>query len=99
MIVDAKIVFKPDEGNVIAVANIALDGVFVIRGVRLVDGRYGSFVSFPVRKNKEGEYVDICYPITADLREAIHAAIEDALDRERDKKEAPKSQKRSYKRK
>lgn len=95
MTVDAKIVFRPDDGNVIAVANITLDGVFVIRGVRLVDGRKGSFVSFPVRKNKEGEYVDICYPITADLREDIHIAIENALAED----EATKTAKRSYKRK
>lgn len=95
MTVDAKIVFKPDDGNVLAVANITLDGVFVIRGVRLVDGRKGSFVSFPVRKSKEGEYIDICYPITADLREDIHRAIEEALSAE----EAPKTEKRYYKRK
>ena len=67
----------------------------MIRGVRLVDGRKGSFVSFPVRKNKDGEYIDICYPITADLREDIHAAIEEALSAE----EAPKTAKRSYERK
>lgn len=98
MTVDAKIVFRPDDGNVIAVANITLDDVFVIRGVRLVDGRKGSFVSFPVRKSKDGEYVDICYPITKELREDIHAAIEDALAEE----EAPKETKtanRLYKRK
>ncbi len=92
MTVGAKIVFKPDEGNVIAVANITLDDVFVIRGVRLVDGRKGSFVSFPVRKNKDGEYVDICYPITADLRQDIHWAIEAAMDAE-----APRAAKRAYK--
>lgn len=98
MTVVAKIVFKPDDGNVIAVANITLDDVFVIRGVRLVDGRKGRSVSFPVRKNKEDEYVDICYPITKELREDIHAAIEDALAED----EAPKETKtanRSYKRK
>ena len=94
MTVDAKTVFKPDDGNVIAVANITLDEVFVIRGVRLVDGRKGSFVSFPVRKSKDGEYIGICYPITADLREDIHNAIEEALSAE----EVQKT-KRSYKRK
>ena len=95
MKVDAKIVFKPDDGEVIAVANITLDGVFVIRGVRLVDGRKGRFISFPVRKNKDDEYVDICYPITADLREDIHNAIEEALSAE----EEPKTAKWTYKRK
>lgn len=95
MTVDAKIVFRPDDGNVVAVANITLDGVFVIRGVRLVDGRKGSFVSFPVRKNKDDEYVDICYPLTAYLREDILTAIEKAIAAE----DENKSQKRSYKRK
>lgn len=89
MTVDAKIVFRPDDGNVVAVANITLDGVFVIRGVRLVDGRKGSFVSFPVQKNKDGEYIDICYPITADLREEILYAIEEAIAAD-DEKRAPK---------
>lgn len=94
MTVDAKIVYRPDDGNVVAVANITLDGVFVIRGVRLVDGRKGSFVSFPVRKNKEGEYVDICYPIPADLREDILLAIEEALSHEVIKEEAKSRRKR-----
>ena len=98
MIVDAKIVFKPDDGNVIAVANITLDGVFVIRGVRLVDGRKGSFVSFPVRKNKDNEYVDICYPLTKKLREDILTAIEEALAEDEMTKET-KTAERSYKRK
>lgn len=94
MTVDAKIVFRPDDGVVIAVANIVLDGVFVIRGVRLVDGKKGSFVSFPACKNKEDKYVDICYPITADLREDIQVAIEEALAHEVIKEEAESRRKR-----
>ena len=72
-----------DGGKVKAAANLTIEGVFVVRGARLVEGKNGLFVSMPSRKSAEGEYIDICFPINNDTRllilEAVTAAYEKAL--------------------
>jgi stage V sporulation protein G len=72
-----------DDGKVKAVASLTIEGVFVIRGARLVDGKNGLFVSMPSRKSAEGEYIDICFPINNETRlrilDAVTAAYEKAL--------------------
>lgn len=61
--------------NVKAMASITFDGVFVVTGIKVIEGQKGYFVSMPSRKNANGEYKDICYPITADARAAIQDEI------------------------
>jgi len=72
-----------DEGNVKASVSLTIEGVFVVRGARLVEGKNGLFVSMPSRKNADGEYFDICFPINNDTRlnilGVVTAAYEKAL--------------------
>ena len=72
-----------NEGKVKAAATLTIEGVFVIRGVRLVDGSKGMFISMPSRKTAEGEYYDICFPIKNETRlqilDAVTTAYEKAL--------------------
>ena len=66
-----------DEGKVKAAGSLVIEGVFVIRNVRLVDGSKGMFVSMPSFKNADGEYIDICFPITNDFRmEILNTVVE-----------------------
>ena len=71
------------EGKVKAAASLTIEGVFVIRGVRFVEGKNGLFVSMPSRKNAAGEFYDICFPINNDTRlqilDTVKAAYEKAL--------------------
>jgi len=73
----------PDGGKVKAAASLTLDGVFVVRNVRLVKGSQGLFVSMPSHKNAAGEFKDICFPINSTTRAQIQsevlAAYEQAL--------------------
>jgi len=73
----------PDGGKVKAAASLTLDGVFVVRNVRLVKGSKGLFVSMPSHKNAAGEFKDICFPINSTTRAQIQsevlAAYEQAL--------------------
>ena len=77
-----------DTGKVKAAASLTIEGVFVVRGVRLIDGSKGMFVSMPSRKNAENEYIDICFPINNDTRltilAAVTAAYEEALQERAD---------------
>ena len=70
-----------DEGNVKANLSLTIEGVFVVRGARLVDGKNGLFVSMPSRKNAEGEYFDVCFPINNETRLNILAVVTSAYEK------------------
>ncbi|MCL2189170.1 MAG: SpoVG family protein [Defluviitaleaceae bacterium] len=71
------------EGRVKANVALTIEGVFVIRGCRLIEGNNGLFISMPSRKNPEGEWYDICFPINNETRlrilDTVTAAYEKAL--------------------
>ena len=70
-------VYPIDEpkGNTMAFASVAVDDIVAIRGVRVVDSEKGMFVAMPQSKDKEDNYHDIAFPITADLRKEINEAV------------------------
>ena len=64
-----------DSRNLLATATVTLGGCFAIRGIRILDSERGAFVSMPQRKNAQGEYKDICFPTTAEMRKELHSAV------------------------
>ena len=62
------------EGSVRAAASINLNGCFAIRGVKVMEGPKGLFVSMPSYKSGD-EYKDICFPTTAEMRKELHSAV------------------------
>ena len=61
--------------NLLATASVTLGGCFAVCGIQIRDGKNGTFVSMPQRKDAKGEYHDICFPTTAEMRQAINAAV------------------------
>ena len=47
MKLEAKIDRMVQKGNVKAIASVSLDGMFVVKGLKVMDGRKGLFVSMP----------------------------------------------------
>lgn len=79
------------KSNCCAMVSITLANVFCISGIKIVDGSKGLFVSMPSAKNKEGEWHDICYPITKEFRKVMSDSILnefDALDEESENEES-----------
>ena len=70
-----------DGGKVKAAVSLTVEGVLVVRGCRLVDGKNGFFVSMPSRKTAEGEYIDICFPINNDTRLVILGVVTAAYEK------------------
>lgn len=66
-----------DEPKLKAFANITLDDCFVIRGLKIIEGVNGYFISMPSRKGKDGTYRDIAHPINNETRERIETIILD----------------------
>ena len=70
-----------NSGNVKANLTLTIEGVFVVRGVRLVDGKNGLFVSMPSRKNAGGEWYDICFPTNNETRLLILGVVTAAYEK------------------
>ena len=56
-------------------ANITFDNCFVVRGLKIIEGNNGLFVSMPSRKRPNGTYQDIAHPINQDMREDIETQV------------------------
>lgn len=58
-----KINCRPYNGNskTKAFVDLKLDGILVIKGLTLVDGKEGLFLSFPATKGKDNKYYNSVY--------------------------------------
>ena len=63
------------QGSTMAFASVAVDDLVAIRGIRIVDGEKGMFVSMPQSKDKNEEFHDIAFPLNGELRKAMEDAI------------------------
>lgn len=63
-------------GHMKGLAQIVLNDQMVIRGLRIMEGEYGLFVSYPLDPFYKGEdFKSICNPITRQLREHIEYRV------------------------
>ena len=66
----------PSLGHFKALAQVVLNDQLVIRGLRVMDGLNGLFVSYPLNPFYKGEdFRSIVHPITRQLREHIENCI------------------------
>lgn len=64
-----------EEEKLKAFVNITFDDVFVVRGLKVIQGNSGLFVCMPSRKMPDGSYKDIAHPISNDFRQRMEALI------------------------
>jgi stage V sporulation protein G len=68
-------VYPASEGLVRAYVTITLDNCFAIRDLRIIQNAAGYLIAMPNRKQKDGAYRDIAYPINAETRRMIEEAV------------------------
>lgn len=78
MKIDVKIGSIRPQSSVRAVASVTLAGCLAIRNVKVMEGSKGLFVQMPNFKAGNGEYKDICFPVTKDFREQLFGAVMNA---------------------
>ena len=66
-----------DEDKLKAFVNITFDDVFVVRGLKVIQGKSGLFVCMPSRKMVDGTYKDIAHPISNEFRQSMEQLILD----------------------
>ena len=74
-ITEVRIFLTSQTGPTKAFASITFEDSFVVKDLRVVEGRNGLFISMPSRKDKKGEFKDICHPINNETRSQINDAI------------------------
>lgn len=72
--------YVPKEGIVKAYCSATLFDAIGIRGIRVVEGKNGNYVSMPRQKDSKGEYADVAFPVTKDAYTELCQAVMDAYD-------------------
>lgn len=63
-------------------ANITFDNAFVVRGLKIISGSRGLFVSMPSKKRSDGTFQDIAHPINTEMRTMIENMVLNAYNNE-----------------
>ena len=100
MNIQARIDRMVQVGNVKAIASVSLDGMFVVKGLKVMDGRKGLFVSMPQEtfsgKDGQKQYSNLFFPLTnsakTELQEAVLDAYRLGLDPKHQPRHNPKQQ-------
>lgn len=92
LIYDVKIQSLRLDGKIKATASVNINHAFAVRGVTLMEGTKGLFVSMPSYKAGNGEYKDICFPCTKESRKAFDDAVINAYEHALIQKQKTKEQ-------
>ncbi len=67
-------------GMIRAFAEVTLDDVLLIKGVKVIEGKGGGlFVSYPSQKGKDDKFHDLVLPLCDNLKKQIRRAVVDAF--------------------
>lgn len=64
-----------EDGKLKGFASITLEHVFVVRGLKIIEGQDRLFVAMPSRRRSDGSFQDICHPITNEFRGRLENQI------------------------
>lgn len=63
------------ESNLKAFADISFAGVFIVKGLKVVEGKNGLFVGMPSRIGKDGRWYNTAHPLTKEFRELLNEVV------------------------
>ena len=64
-----------EEQRLKAYASITFDQAFVVRGLKVIEGKNGLFVVMPSRKLSDGTFKDIAHPLNNETRGQIEKTV------------------------
>jgi len=79
-ITEIRITLRDDE-KLKGFANVTFDNAFVVRGLKIIEGRDGCFVSMPSRKRPNGTYQDVAHPVSREMRAMVEKQVLEAYER------------------
>lgn len=77
-------IFKMSEENPVvkAYASITIDDCFIVKNLRVIQGKERLFVAMPSRKKPNGEHEDEAHPINQETRDMIENKVLEAYNKE-----------------
>jgi len=69
------------EGKMRAIVSFTIDNLFAIHDVKVIEGDKGLFIAMPSKKGSDGEFRDICHPITSQMRDELQKMILEAYEK------------------
>lgn len=79
------------KGNTVAYASVTINDMFAVNGIRVMNSEKGMFAAMPSVKDAKGEYRDICFPVTKELRAQLNTAVLEAYNAALEKSEPEKA--------
>ena len=65
------------ESKIKAFADVSI-GNFIIKGLKVLDGKNGLFLSMPQEKAKDGKWYDTVFPVTKEARKSLTELVLEA---------------------
>ncbi|MCA9727554.1 MAG: SpoVG family protein [Candidatus Eisenbacteria bacterium] len=67
--------FLCDDTKLKATLSLTLEDQFVIKGIKVIEGRQGLFLAMPSRRKEDGTYEDICHPVNKETRDYFEQTV------------------------
>ena len=72
---------KINKWDLLAAASICIDNCFIVKEIRLLDGKNGRYISMPKRRIKNKDFrQDFAYPINNETRMQLLESISEKYD-------------------
>jgi stage V sporulation protein G len=73
-ITDVKVV-RRESNQLRGFATIIIDDSFVVKNIKIIQGKNGLFIAMPSYKLKNGEYKDVAHPLNTETRTQLEEMI------------------------
>jgi stage V sporulation protein G len=73
-------IFPVQEDKLKAYVTITLNDCFIIRDLKVIQGKSGMFVAMPSKKTRDGSFKDIAHPLNSDTRQQMEDLILEAYE-------------------
>jgi len=98
--IKAKIDRMVNAGNVKAIASVSLDGQFVVKNLKVMDGKKGLFVSMPQEtftgKDGQKKYSNTFFALTNSAKMELQQAVLDTYQQQLDPSYVPKQNQQGF---
>lgn len=96
MKIKARIDRMVNAGNVKAIASVSLDGMFVVKNLKVMDGKKGLFVSMPQEsysgKDRQKKYSNTFFALTNSAKLALQESVLQAYQKQIDPNYVPRQE-------
>ena len=71
------------EGTLRAFCDLEIAGSLLVKGVKVIEGKNGLFVSMPQQQGKDGNWYDTVLPLSKEVRQQVSEVVLSAYQVER----------------